>query len=139
MAALDRTRLTWQGRSATKKFVSSWIGAPSPGGVWIDPSLSCYLNPGADCLFLEPQPGQLGALPQTPIYGPRLFTFDFSLLKRTKVTETTNFEFRWEIFNLFNNANFNIPDADITSMSFGQVLSTVTRPRLMQIALRFNW
>ena len=77
--------------------------------------------------------------PRHLIYGPRLFTFDFSLLKRTKVTETTNFEFRWEIFNLFNNANFNILDADITSMSFGQVLSTVTRPRLMQIALRFNW
>lgn len=74
-----------------------------------------------------------------PHYGPRLFTFDFSFLKRTKVTEKTNLEFRWEIFNLFNNANFNIPDTDITSLSFGQVLSTVTQPRLMQVALRFNW
>jgi len=94
---------------------------------------------GGTCLFAEPQPGQLGALSQTPIYGPRLFTFDFSFLKRTKVTEKTNLEFRWEIFNLFNNANFNISDTDITSLSFGQVLSTVTQPRLMQVALRFNW
>lgn len=116
------------------------------GGIfWFDPCLSSFTgaacqDPGAvQALFELPDPGQLGELPQSVIYGPRRFNFDFNLSKRTRITENTNLEFRWEVFNAFNNVNFNIPVTDIFSPSFGQITRTVGNPRLMQFALKLNF
>lgn len=107
---------------------------PNASGVfWLDPGL-------AFTQFLLPQPGRTGTLPRTPIFGPRRFRADFNFSKRTNLTETTNLEFRWEIFNAFNNTNFNVPVTnDIFNRSFGQILSTITRQRRMQFALKINF
>ena len=120
-------------------------GPATTGVFWLDPCLS--VRTGASCtdpnviagLFQLPNPGELGELSHTPIFGPRQFVFDFSLLKRTKVTETVDVEFRWEVFNLSNTTNFNIPNTDIFSTSFGQILSTIETPRVMQFALKINF
>lgn len=80
-----------------------------------------------------------GTLAQTPIFGPKRFLVDINLSKRTRITEATNLEFRWEVFNLFNNVNFDIPNTNIRSIGFGQILRTVSNPRLMQFALKLNF
>ncbi len=123
------------------------------GGVfWLDPCLSVFI--GGTCqssdaipgLFELPRPGQLGELSQTVIYGPRRFTLDFNLAKRIKFTETANLEFRWEVFNAFNNVNFNVPVARFfdpatnnIDRNFGKVTRTIGEPRLMQFALKINF
>ncbi|HEX6622605.1 MAG TPA: hypothetical protein VF064_02750, partial [Pyrinomonadaceae bacterium] len=116
------------------------------GGIfWLDPCTSSFT--GAACqsadaiqgLFRLPNPGELGQLPQTVIYGPTRFTADFNLSKRTRLGEGHHIEFRWEVFNVFNNVNFNVPVTDIFSPSFGQITRTVTNPRLMQFALKYNF
>jgi len=112
---------------------------------FLDPCLS--FNTGATCtdsnavqgLFQLPNNGELGELTQTPIYGPSRLKVDFNLSKRTKITETTNMEFRWEIFNAFNTVNFGLPTTNILSSNFGQTTSVITNPRLMQFALKFNF
>ena len=71
--------------------------------------------------------------------GPRFINVDFSSIKKTRITETMNVEFRAEIFNLFNNVNYDNPDLDINSASFGRITSIVGRPRLMQFAIRLNF
>ncbi len=116
------------------------------GGVfWLDPCLSaiiggaCQNSDAVSGLLGLPRPGQLGELSQTVIYGPRRFSFDFNLAKRVKFNETTNLEFRWEVFNAFNNVNFNVPVTDIFNRSFGQVTRTIGEPRLMQFALKVNF
>jgi len=46
------------------------------------------------------------------LVGPGLMDFDFSLVKNTKVariSDTFNVQLKWEVFNLFNRANFNPP------------------------------
>ncbi len=50
-------------------------------------------------------------------------------------------EFRWEVFNATNTANFDIPNLDISvsNIPFGQILDTITNPRLMQFALKINF
>ena len=112
---------------------------------WLDPCLSA--ETGGDCsaggavqgLFQLPQAGRIGTLPQTPIFGPSRFLFDFNVVKRFEIKEQTNLEFRWEVFNLFNNTNFALPTNNILDSNFGQITRTVSEPRLMQFALKLNF
>jgi hypothetical protein len=64
------------------------------------------LNPAA---FTAPQPGTFGNVPRNALRGPNFKQFDLVLNKRFKFSETTNLEFRTEIFNIFNRTNFDIP------------------------------
>jgi len=64
------------------------------------------LNPAA---FTAPQPGTFGNVPRNALRGPNFKQFDLVLSKRFKFSEATNLEFRTEVFNIFNRANFDIP------------------------------
>jgi hypothetical protein len=64
------------------------------------------LNPAA---FTTPAPGTFGNVPRNFLRGPNFRQFDLILNKRFKFSETTNLEFRTEIFNVFNRPNFDIP------------------------------
>lgn len=110
------------------------------GIFFIDPNLA----PGSTAdpskvIFLNPQAGTIGSLGLSSIFGPTFFNFDFSTLKRTRITENINVEFRGEIFNAFNNVNFDNPVTSINSANFGRITGIVGRPRLMQFALRLNF
>ncbi len=116
-----------------------------PGVFWLDPCMSSFL--GGACtdpnaprgLFALPQPGSLGQLGQSILFGPSRFTVDMSLMKRARLRESRDLEFRWEVFNVLNKANFNVPTVNITSSNFGQITRTVSAPRLMQFALKINF
>ena len=43
------------------------------------------------------------------VYGPGLIDFDLSAVKDTQIGERVKVEFRAEMFNVFNRANFNPP------------------------------
>src|SRR5690349_108820 len=64
------------------------------------------LNPAA---FTTPAPGTFGDVPRNFLRGPNFQQFDLILNKRFKFSERTNLEFRTEVFNIFNRANFDIP------------------------------
>lgn len=78
-------------------------------------------------------------LPQSVLFGPRRFVFDFNMSKRTRITESTEMEFRWEVFNAFNNVNLGMPTTNIFDNDFGRIFRTITRPREMQFALKINF
>lgn len=110
------------------------------GVVYLDPNLAPGSSGDASkVIFLNPEAGTNGALGRSSIFGPRYWNFDFSALKRTRLTERTNLEFRAEIFNLFNTVNFDNPVTSINSANFGRITSIAGRPRLMQFALRLNF
>jgi len=75
----------------------------------INPYLSndrLILNPAA---FATPAPGTFGNVPRNFLRGPSFRQFDVVLNKRIKFSESTNLEFRTEIFNIFNRTNFDVP------------------------------
>ena len=116
------------------------IQTTDSGVYYIDPNLA----PGSTSdtskiIFLNPQAGTIGALGLGSIYGPSYINTDLSILKRTRISENMNIEFRGEIFNLFNKVNFNNPNTSVNSSSFGRVTSIVGKPRIMQFALRLNF
>jgi outer membrane receptor protein involved in Fe transport len=77
-----------------------------------------------------------GDAPRNDVSGPGLFTVDFSVFKNTKIGERINTQFQFEFFNLFNHTNFQVPTNDISSALFGQITSTATTPRNMQVAFK---
>lgn len=67
-----------------------------------------YINPAA---FAIPQAGTYGNFSRNGVYGPNFHQFDLTFQKRIPITETVNVEFRTEIYNIFNRANFANPPA----------------------------
>ncbi len=83
-------------------------------------------NPAA---FTIPQPGAYGNLSRNAIYGPNFHQFDLTLQKRFPITEDVNIEFRTEIYNVFNRANFANPPVTISenlpNITFASGVTTV--------------
>jgi hypothetical protein len=65
-----------------------------------------WINPAA---FAIPQPGTFGDLGRNALKGPGLAQLDFTVDKRFRLSERLNLEFRGEIYNVLNHANFQAP------------------------------
>ena len=65
--------------------------------------------------------------------------WDFTLSKNTAITEKVNFEFKTEVFNLFNRVQFGDPGTSVGSATYGVVSSTLGNPRLIQFSGRFSF
>jgi hypothetical protein len=104
-----------------------------------DPAVG-YLNPSA---FRLPELGTFGNLGRNTVIGPRLATVDFSFVKNTAVGDRANVQFRTELFNAFNRANFAAPSSGIfsnasgvASPTFGRITDTATTARQIQLGLK---
>ncbi len=102
-----------------------------------------WFNPAA---FLQPpaNSGFYGNLGRDTLNGPGLATWDFSALKNTAVSERLTIQFRAELFNLLNRANFNTPNLIVftptgVSGTAGAITSTSTTSRQVQFALKLLW
>ena len=67
-----------------------------------------------------------GNMGRNSIIGPRFDNVDFSLIKKTKITERFSNEMRFEAFDLFNHPNFGQPGrlAQVGSTTFGVISNT---------------
>lgn len=97
--------------------------------------------------FTLPAPGQLGNASRAPVTGPDFVNTDFSVIKQFKLPwENMGLNFRAEIFNLFNHAQFATPNSttslatpDIASPGSGSIAATVNNPRLVQFGLKLTF
>jgi hypothetical protein len=104
---------------------------------------SQWFNPAA---FLQPPPnsGFFGNLTRDNLIGPGLATWDFSAIKNTTIHERLSLQFRAEIFNLLDRANFNTPNLIVftptgLSGTAGAITSTSTTARQVQFGLKLLW
>jgi carboxypeptidase family protein len=125
-----------------------------------------YLNPAA---FATPTPGTFGNLERGALHGPTFNQVDLVVAKHFPFGLSRNVEFRMEVFNLFDRANFSNPSATLPNAlpsngltesnkvqpgqpyttaaagTFGTLTSTVARAvglgtsRQIQFALRVNF
>jgi Carboxypeptidase regulatory-like domain/TonB dependent receptor len=116
---------------------------PRPGGSC--PSGSVVILPVA---FINGKTiYHFGSLGRNVVIGPRFNNSDISLIKRTKIGEHQLIEFRWEVFDVFNHANFGQPGrtAQVGSTSFGVITNTrfatgdSGSSRQMQFALKYKF
>jgi len=93
---------------------------------------SCYSVPASFTLGSE-------ARTDPVLRGPGVANYNFSLFKKTEITERFKLEFRAEVFNLFNRVQFAQPNTTITTSAnptTGFITNQVNTPRLIQLALR---
>jgi Carboxypeptidase regulatory-like domain len=105
---------------------------------------SCAGSPASDCAhrylnlgqFSDPTLGTFATTPRSICCGPGENQWDITFSKRVTLTEAKYFQFRADIFNLFNKTQFVNPDGNFSNTTFGQVLQA-RDPRAVQFALKF--
>ncbi len=104
-----------------------------------------WFNPSC---FTLPPVGFLGNLPRNYLTGPGLFEVDASVLKTTRISGDRSVQFRAEVFNLFNRANFGLPNGNVftagavagtgvVNPTAGQITTTRTSSRQVQLGVKF--
>jgi outer membrane receptor protein involved in Fe transport len=87
--------------------------------------------------FTVPAAGAFGNAGRNTLIGPGNVTFDFNILKNFDVTEAQKLQFRFEFFNLFNQANFQTSGAqNPEASSFGAIVSALPA-RQIQLGLKY--
>jgi hypothetical protein len=111
------------------------VGNPNSGpravNAWLNTSAFQRLDPTANA-------GQFGTERRNVNFGPAYADWDFAALKNFKVTESKQFQFRAELFDVLNRTNFRLPDSDISSPTFNHILEAQA-PRQVQFALKFMY
>ena len=95
-----------------------------------------HLNPAA---FARPAPGRLGSLGKGVVRGKPITNVDFSLAKNFRFRERYGFQFRAEMFNVFNHPNFVGFDTTITDVGSFGTLNTAQAAREIQLGIKFTF
>ncbi|HYY94608.1 MAG TPA: TonB-dependent receptor, partial [Pyrinomonadaceae bacterium] len=82
---------------------------------WFDTSV--FVNPTSPTTHF-------GSLGRNVVIGPPFNNTDFSVVKNTRLTETSRLQFRAEFFDLFNHANFGQPGRTVGAATFGKITNT---------------
>jgi len=85
---------------------------------------------------------RFGSSGRNVLIGPGIVNWDMGLAKNTHFGHDSryNLQFRWEVFNLFNRANYNQPSrtVNVASPRFGSITSA-SRAREMQFGLKLEF
>ncbi len=116
---------------------------PSFTGPIILGSPTQYFNPAA---FAPPATGTYGNVGRDTLIGPGIAELDLSALKKTALSEKVTLQFRAELFNILNRANFGTPNAVVFSSATsgisptaGVITATSTTSRQIQFGLKLIW
>ena len=104
------------------------------------PGTKDLLFPGGTC------PAGFGDVPRNYLRGPGFWQSDWALSKRFPITEQVQLQFRAEMFNAFNRAQFANPNSLVSASDFGRIylpLNTtpigIGTPRQFQFLLRLQF
>ena len=114
--------------SSRPNVLSNPNNGPHTPNQWVSASAFQELTPQAN-------PGEFGNEGRNAVRGPGFASVDLSLFKNFALTESTHIQFRAEAFNTLNHPNFILPENDLASPEFGQILQAAP-PRLLQLALK---
>ena len=125
-------------------------------GVAVDAAGDLYLADGGNQRVRKVSPsgtittvaggGTYGNVGRDTLTGPGAATVDFSVLKNTPLTERLKLQFRAELFNILNRANFGTPNTVVftsatsgASPTAGVITATSTTSRQIQFGLKLIW
>ena len=86
--------------------------------------------------YTPPPFGLYGNAGVSTVTGPGLDDWNMGFFKNFAIRESMRLQFRAEMFNIWNRANFNTVATTVGAGGFGQVVGAAD-PRIMQLALKF--
>ena len=86
--------------------------------------------------FALPEPFTFGNAGRNVVFAPGLTNLDLSLQKNFSFREQSRLQVRWEVFNVLNHPNFDIPGRIAFSPNFGRIFSTAEPSRQMQFSAK---
>lgn len=137
-------RLTPVGNGIT--YFPGWTQVKDPGaalltaisGTNTSNSNFAIQNANGQIVLQNPAPGAVGNTARGLVAGPNQLGFDTDIIKRVKITESKEFEFRLDAVNILNHPNFGSPVTNINSTSFGQI-TTASGSRRFTVNARLNF
>ena len=81
------------------------------------------VGPDGQVVVVSPQPGQIGSAGYSMFRGPGSFNLDMDLVKRFRIHESKEFEFRVDVINVLNHPNFAAPITNVNATNFGTITS----------------
>jgi hypothetical protein len=115
--------------------------SPKTGRAVVNSSPNVFKDPATAIMsYRQDFPGEVGN--RNTLRGPGYFGADMGLHKVFAITEAQQLQFRWEVYNVFNNVRFDALTANTAIdqvSSFGTFTKTLTIPRRMEFALRYTF
>jgi len=119
---------------------------PATSGSLFSRVINGYLNPAAFTSAPEapngsgPQDTDFGNSGEGLVRGPGQRDLDMAFERTIPIAESHTLHVRGEFFNLTNTANFNSPVNNVSAGSaFGVITSTSSNPRIIQLALKYQF
>jgi hypothetical protein len=107
------------------------VGNPNPhsrtNALWYDPK--AFRSPAF----------AFGNFGRNVLRAAPMYNCDVSLIRRFRLSEIAQAQFRFEVFNAFNLMIAGIPQANLLNSNAGRVTSINGRPREIQAAVRFSF
>jgi len=88
--------------------------------------------------FTAPGAFSFGNAGRNILVGPGYQNLDLSLIREIRLRTRDRLEIRFEMFNAFNNVNFQPPDTWFGTSSFGQIFGA-ERAREIEVALKYSF
>jgi Carboxypeptidase regulatory-like domain/TonB dependent receptor len=121
-------RLCNGGLPTSKRTVAQFFNTDQTAG---DPN-ACFVEPSA-------LPGNFfGTSRRNILDGPGLYTVNWSLSRNFRITDSGKLQFRWEIFNLLNHPNFQLPNDFLDEAGAGSI-TAAGNPRSMQLGAKYTF
>lgn len=98
-------------------------------------SINQWFNTSA---FVAPPAFTFGNSGTGILTGPGYFDVDLGIIRHFRLSERLGLDYRLEMFNAFNRANFGVPNATIGTASAG-VISGTSAARIIQMALKVTF
>ena len=129
--------ITINGDIANTGNASGYMRANLVGNPTLDnPTPGKWFNTAA---FAAPAQYTFGNLGRNTLRSDWLRNFDLSLFRQFPIRESKSLDIRLEMFNAFNTPTFGIPTSNMSSVTFGQVLSTANSPRQIQLGAKLTF
>ena len=90
-----------------------------------------------NCIFQEQSNYSFGTVRPGSMRGPSFQNIDMAVFKSFPFWHEHRLDFRADLFNLFNIADYGQPDSGMTDGNFGQITGTVSNSRSTQLSVKY--
>jgi outer membrane receptor protein involved in Fe transport len=92
-----------------------------------------------NCIYAQQPNDAFGTVRPGSLRQPSFQNIDMAVFKSIPVWHENRFDFRADIFNAFNIADYSTPDSGMTDSNFGQITGTINNNRSVQLSLKYSF